>query len=56
MARGPRLEAPESLRHPIVRGIKRRCFLKIEKEGFLDQLETVVTEDKASCLAWGVNP
>ena len=58
MARGPRLDAPGSLHHVIVRGIERRRIFETEKdrEDFLDRLETVVTEGKATCFAWALIP
>jgi hypothetical protein len=51
MARGPRLDAPGSLHHVIVRGIERRRIFETERdrEDFLDRLETVVTEGKTTC-------
>src|SRR4030043_586400 len=58
MARGPRLDAPGSLHHVIVRGIERRRIFETEKdrEDFLDRLEIVVTEGKATCFAWALIP
>jgi len=58
MARGPRLDAPGSLHHVIVRGIERRRIFETEKdrEDFLDRLETVVTEGKGICFAWALIP
>jgi putative transposase len=58
MARGPRLDAPGSLHHVIVRGIERRRIFESEKDrqDFLDRLETVLTEGKASCFAWVLIP
>jgi putative transposase len=58
MARGPRLDAPGSLHHVIVRGIERRRIFETEKdrEDFLDRLETVVSEGKATCFAWALIP
>jgi len=58
MARGPRLDASVSLHHVIVRGIERRRIFETEKdrEDFLNRLETVVTEGKASCFGWALIP
>jgi putative transposase len=58
MARGPRLDAPGSLHHVIVRGIERRRIFESERdrENFLARLETVVTEGKATCYAWALIP
>jgi len=58
MARGPRLDAPGSLHHVIVRGIERRRIFETEKDrqDFLDRLETVVTEGKTTCFAWALIP
>jgi putative transposase len=58
MARGPRLDAPGSLHHVIVRGIERRRIFETEKdrEDFLDRLGTVVTESEATCFAWALIP
>ena len=52
MARGPRLDAPGSLPHVIVRGIERKETFRDDRdrEGFLGRLGEIVQEEKASCF------
>src|SRR4030042_4367030 len=58
MARGPRLDAPGTLHHVIVRGIERRPIFKSDRdrEDFLTRLGQVVEEGQASCFAWVLIP
>jgi len=58
MARGPRLDAPGSLHHVIVRGINRRKIFEDDKdrENFLARLGQVVKEEQATCFAWVLIP
>jgi putative transposase len=54
MARGPRLDAPGTLHHIMVRGIERRRIFESDRdrEDFLDRLGKVLKEGQASCFAW----
>ncbi len=58
MARGPRLDAPGSLHHVIVRGIEKRNIFENDKDrvDFLNRLGQVVQEEKATCFAWALMP
>lgn len=58
MVRGPRLDAPGTLHHVMVRGIERRRIFENERDrkDFLDRLGTVVKEGQASCFAWVLIP
>jgi len=58
MPRGPRLDAPGTLHHVIVRGIERRLIFRSDrdKEDFLTRLAQVVEEGQASCFAWVLIP
>ena len=58
MPRGPRLDAPGSLQHIMVRGIERRKIFEgdRDKEDFFTRLEKVVQEGEAVCFAWGLIP
>jgi len=58
MARGPRLDAPGTLHHVIVRGIERSKIFESDKdkEDFVFRMGRILTEGKASCLAWAVIP
>ena len=58
MARGPRLDAPGTLHHIMVRGIERRRIFESDRdrEDFLDRLGKVVKEGQASCFAWVLIP
>ena len=58
MARGPRLDAPGSLHHVIVRGIERTEIFRDDRdrEDFLGRLGEIVQEEKASCFAWALIP
>ena len=48
----------QGIYHVMVRGIERRRIFETEKdrEDFLNRLETVVTEGKATCFAWALIP
>jgi putative transposase len=58
MPRGPRLDAPGSLHHVIVRGIERRKIFENDKDrkDFLRRLGQVVIEEQATCFAWSLLP
>jgi putative transposase len=58
MPRGPRLDAPGTLHHVIVRGIERRQIFRTDRdrEDFLARLGQVVKEGQASCFAWVLIP
>jgi len=58
MARGPRLDAPGSLHHVIVRGIERKEIFRNDRdrEDFLGRLGEIIREEKASCFAWTLIP
>ncbi|MGD0919773.1 MAG: transposase [Thermodesulfobacteriota bacterium] len=58
MPRGPRLDAPGTLHHVMVRGIERRRIFENDwdKENFLHRLGKVVQEGQASCFAWVLIP
>ena len=58
MPRGPRLDAPGTLHHVIVRGIERRQIFRTDRdrEDFLTRLGQVVKEGHASCFAWVLIP
>jgi REP element-mobilizing transposase RayT len=58
MPRGPRLDAPGTLHHVIVRGIERRQIFRSDRdrEDFLTRWAQVVKEGQASCFAWVLIP
>jgi len=58
MPRGPRLDAPGTLHHIMVRGIERRRIFESDRdrEDFLARLGKVVEEGQASCFAWVLIP
>ncbi len=58
MPRGPRLDAPATLHHVMVRGIERRRIFESDRdrEDFLDRLGRIIQEGGASCFAWVLIP
>ncbi len=58
MARGPRLDAPGTLHHVMVRGIERRKIFDDDRdrEDFLRRLGKVIEEGEARCFAWALIP
>ncbi len=58
MARGPRLDAPGSLHHVIIRGIERKEIFRDDqdREDFLTRLGEIVQQGEADCLAWALIP
>jgi REP element-mobilizing transposase RayT len=58
MTRGPRLDAPGTLHHVIVRGIEKRLIFEDhrDREDFLRRLGTVINEGQAQCFAWALIP
>ena len=58
MPRGPRLDAPGTMHHVIVRGIERGQIFRSDRdrEDFLARLGQVVEEGQATCFAWVLIP
>jgi len=58
MPRGPRLDAPGTMHHVIVRGIERGHIFRSDgdREDFLARLGHVVEEGQATCFAWVLIP
>ena len=58
MARGPRLDAPGTLHHVMVRGIEKRQIFEDDqdREDFLHRLGKVLEQCQASCFAWTLIP
>ena len=58
MPRGPRLDAPGTMHHVIVRGIERGQIFRSDKdrEDLLTRLGHVVEEGEAICFAWVLIP
>lgn len=58
MPRLARLDAPGVLHHIIIRGIERRNIFRdnIDRDNFLDRLETLLPETNISCYAWALLP
>jgi putative transposase len=58
MPRGPRLDAPGTMHHIIVRGIERGHIFRSDRdrEDFLARLGQVVEEGQAICFAWVLIP
>lgn len=58
MPRGPRLDAPDALHHVVVRGLERRAIFRdaVDRQAFLNRLETVVHATSLRVLAWALMP
>ncbi len=58
MPRGPRLDAPGTLHHVMVRGIEKRQIFESDRdrEDFLNRLGQILQEGQASCFAWALIP
>jgi hypothetical protein len=58
MARGPRLDAPGTLHHVMVRGIEKRQIFEDDqdREDFLHRLGKLLEQCQASCFAWMLIP
>ena len=58
MPRGPRLDAPATLHHVMVRGIERSRIFENDRdrEDFLERLGRIIQEGEASCFAWVLIP
>lgn len=58
MPRGPRLDAPGTLHHVMMRGIeKRRIFgTNRDREDFLNRLGEIIQQGQARCFAWVLIP
>jgi putative transposase len=58
MPRGPRLDAPGTLHHVMVRGIEGRNLFEMDRDrqDFVDRLAEVVLDGEARCLAWALLP
>ncbi|MEN8251939.1 MAG: transposase, partial [Bacteroidota bacterium] len=56
MPRGPRLDAPGTLHHVILRGIERRKIVDNDKdrENFVTRMGTMALETKTSIYAWAL--
>jgi len=58
MPRQARIDAPGAVHHIIVRGIERRKIFRsdTDRQGFVDRLESLVSETGTQCLAWALIP
>ncbi len=58
MPRGPRLDAPGTLHHVMVRGIDRRRVFETtaDRQDFVGRLEAVVKDTRLRVLAWALLP
>ncbi len=58
MPRGPRLDAPESLHHVMVRGLERRVLFRDDRDraDLLARLAAVVQRTGVTVLAWALLP
>ncbi len=56
MPRGPRLDAPGTLHHVIVRGIERRNIVDTNKdrEDFTNRMRQIVLDSGTSIYAWAL--
>jgi len=56
MPRGPRLEAPNTTHHLMVRGLERRALFRDDKDrrAFLDRLAVVVQQTGLNVFAWAL--
>ena len=57
MARGPRLDAPGTLHHVMIRGIEKRVIFEDsrDREDFLRRLGIVVEEGRGAMFSMGVD-
>jgi len=58
MPRQSRIDAPGALHHIIARGIDRKKIFKddVDRDAFLDRLETILTQTQTACFAWALIP
>ena len=58
MARGPRLDAPGTLHHVMMRGIEKRRIFETnrDREDFLNRLGKIIQQGQARCFAWVLIP
>jgi REP-associated tyrosine transposase len=58
MPRQSRIDAPGALHHIIARGIERKTIFKddVDRDNFLDRLETILTQTQTACFAWALIP
>ena len=58
MPRGPRLDAPGTLHHVIVRGIEKRVIVNDDKdrENFVTRMGAVAVDTETSIYAWALMP
>ena len=56
MPRGPRLDAPGTLHHVIVRGIERRKIVDIDKdrEDFVTRMGSIALDTERTIYAWAL--
>ena len=56
MPRGPRLDAPGTLHHVIIRGIERRKIVDNDKdrENFVTRMGSIALDTKTSIYAWAL--
>jgi REP element-mobilizing transposase RayT len=56
MPRKARIDAPGALHHVIIRGIERKPIFKskLDRDDFLDRIETILTETRTPCFAWAL--
>jgi REP element-mobilizing transposase RayT len=56
MPRKARIDAPGALHHIIIRGIEKRPIFRdeVDRNHFLDRLETILTESSTPCYAWAL--
>jgi len=58
MPRGPRLDAPGTLHHVMVRGIEKRNIVKsdIDREDFVNRLGSIAQKTETKIFAWALMP
>ncbi len=56
MPRGPRLDAPGTLHHVIVRGIEKRAIVDDDKDrnDFVTRMGSIALDTKTSIYAWAL--
>jgi putative transposase len=56
MPRKSRIDAPGALQHIIIRGIERKAIFRndVDRQDFLDRLETLIRETQTACYAWAL--
>ena len=58
MPRIARIDAPGALHHVVCRGIERHRTLldELDRNDFLERLETILGKTQTSCYAWALMP